>query len=78
MTKFAAGTTYTTRSICDHNCIITVAVVSRTAKTIKANVGGKLKTLRIGAYEIDGAEFVKPWGSYSMAPIVTANKARGA
>jgi len=70
MNKFEAGKTYSTRSICDHNCIITVEVISRTAKTIKAKTDDGLKTLRIGEY--DGAEFVKPWGSYSMAPIVFA------
>jgi len=29
------------------------------------------KVLHVGEY--DGAEFVKPWGSYSMAPIVRAS-----
>ena len=73
MTKtFEAGKTYQTRSICDSNCIISVTVVSRTAQFLKTLVGGKPKTLRVGSYQIDGAEFVKPWGSYSMAPIVTA------
>lgn len=68
--KFEAGKTYKTRSVCDSDCIISVEVISRTAKTIKARVNREEKTLRIGVY--DGAEFVKPWGSYSMAPIVRA------
>lgn len=68
MTTFQAGKTYTTRSACDHNCIFSVKVISRTAKTIKTDDG---KTLRIGQYE--GAEFVKPMGSYSMAPTVRAS-----
>lgn len=67
MAQFEAGKTYTTRSICDHDCIIRVAVAARTAKTITTEKG---KTLRIRL--IDGIESVKPWGSYSMAPIVTA------
>jgi hypothetical protein len=65
--KFVVGKTYTTRSICDYDCIISVTVASRTAKTIKTADG---KALRIG--EREGVEFVKPWGSYSMAPIVTS------
>ena len=65
--KFEAGKTYTTRSACDHDCIIRVAVAKRTAKTITTDKG---KVLRVGVY--DGAEFVRPWGSYSMAPIVRA------
>ena len=67
-TEFQTGKTYATRSICDHNCIIRVTVAKRTAKTITTGEG---KTLRISAY--GGAERVKPWGSYSMAPIVTAD-----
>lgn len=70
MNKFEAGKTYSTRSICDHNCIITVEVISRTAKTIKAKADGGVKTFRIAEYQ--GVEYVKPWGSYSMAPIVRA------
>lgn len=65
--NFQAGKTYTARSVCDYNCIFSVEVVSRTAKTLKTADG---KTLRIGVYE--GVEFVKPEGSYSMAPIVRA------
>lgn len=67
MTKFETGKTYTTRSICDHNCIISVTVERRTPKTIVTTEG---KRLRVGEY--DGSEYVKPWGSYSMAPIVRA------
>lgn len=66
--QFQTGKTYITRSACDHNCVISVTVAKRTAKTLTTTDG---KTLRVGVY--DGAEFVKPWGSYSMAPIVRAN-----
>lgn len=70
MTKtFEAGKTYFTRSVCDSDCIIKVSVASRTAKTIKTVDG---KVLRIYVYE--GVERVKPWGSYSMAPIVGADR----
>jgi hypothetical protein len=69
MQTFQVGRTYTTRSICDHDCIIRVTVAKRTAKTITTEAG---KTLRIGI-DYTGAEYVKPWGSYSMAPMVCAN-----
>jgi hypothetical protein len=65
--QFQTGKTYSTRSICDNNCVFSITVANRTAKTIKTTSG---KTLRIGLY--DGAEFVKPTGSYSMAPIIRA------
>jgi hypothetical protein len=74
--QFVAGRTYYTRSVCDHNCIITVKVVSRTAKTIRAETSKGLQTLRVSEYRdrsgLDVIEQVKPWGSYSMAPIVEA------
>jgi hypothetical protein len=67
MQTFEIGSTYCTRSICDHNSIIRVTVAKRTAKTITTSTG---KVLRISVY--DGEEQVKPHGSYSMAPIVGA------
>jgi hypothetical protein len=65
--KFEIGNTYTTRSACDHDCIFSITVVARTAKTIKTSKG---KTLRISEY--DGREQVKPYGTYSMCPIISA------
>lgn len=65
--KFEAGQTYSTRSPCDHDTVISISVFSRTTKTIKTACG---KTLRIAEYE--GHETVKPWGSYSMAPVIKA------
>ena len=65
---FEAGKTYTGRSVCDHDCIISVSVAKRTAKSIRTTEG---KTLRI-AVSFDGEEYVMPWGRYSMAPMVRA------
>lgn len=66
--KFNVNQTYSTRSVCDHNCIFSITVASRTAKTIKTTAG---KTFRIAEY--DGNEQVKPMGSYSMCPIIGAD-----
>lgn len=66
--KFEVGMRYSTRSICDHDCVIAITVEKRTAKTITTATG---KTLRIKEY--NGIEQVKPWGSYSMAPIISAD-----
>lgn len=65
--QFKVGNSYSTRSVCNHDAVFSITVKSRTAKTIKTECG---KTLRISEYE--GAEFVKPCGSYSMAPIIKA------
>jgi len=34
MSTFVVGKTYTTRSVCDHDCIISATIVKRTAKTV--------------------------------------------
>jgi hypothetical protein len=67
--KFELGKTYKTRSICDHNCIISATIVKRTKKTVTLQDG---KTFRISEYR--GIEQFRPWGSYSMAPILSAEK----
>ena len=74
---FEVGKTYYTRSICNHDCVITGKVLRRTAATVTMEVRGEgVKTLRIskGLSAMCGAEAVKPWGSYSMAPTLTADR----
>lgn len=68
--KFEAGKTYQTRSACDHDCIIRVTVAKRTAKTVTTPVG---TTFRVSEYQ--GVEQFRPWGNYSMAPIISADRA---
>ena len=72
MAKFETGKTYTTRSICNHDSIIAITVVKRTAKTIVADCGGWAGVKRLRITEYEGEETVKPWGSYSMAPQIRA------
>jgi hypothetical protein len=69
---FVAGKKYSARSICDHDHIIQVTIERRTPKTVIATVRGKRKMFRIGEY--DGVEFIRPWGNYSMAPIINADR----
>lgn len=64
---FKAGETYTVKSICDQDCIFSITVEKRTAKTVTTSNG---KTLRI--FILDNIEKVKPLGSYSMAPTISA------
>lgn len=68
-TKFQAGQTYQTSSICDADMVIRETIVSRTAKTVKTASG---KTFRVSEY--NGVEQIKPWGSYSMSPRISADK----
>ena len=75
MKQFEVGKTYSTHSICDTNCIITIEVIARTAQTITAKMDGEVKKLRIvkKASEYRKAETVMPWGQYSMAPMISAD-----
>ncbi len=74
MKQFETGKRYFCRSIGDYDCIFTMKVISRTAKTIKVKMQDwiDVKTLRTSIYE--GVEQVKPLGTYSMCPVMTAEK----
>ena len=74
MKKFEIGRTYTTRSACDSNCIISITVTARTTATITVSENGEIKKLRINkkCSEYRNAETVLPWGQYSMAPMISA------
>ena len=69
-TKFIVGETYSTRSIANWDCIYSFTILKRTAKTVWVVVNGKLVSRRVSEYE--GAETFKPFGNYSMCPIITA------
>lgn len=77
MTTFELNTRYSMKSPCDANCIWTYQVVKRTAKTVKlvrvshsGEPTNDQKSCRVSVW--NGVEQVKPLGSYSMAPILTA------
>lgn len=69
--KFAPGDVLTTRSICNHDCIYTATVVSRTEKSVMVDLGsGHGGIVRRGLKVDDhtGNEYFYPYGRYSMAP----------
>jgi hypothetical protein len=70
--KFQIGRTYSTRSICDHECIYSFTIKARTAKTVTVDVHGK--TVKRGIQVYDGVEQFKPFGTYSMCAIIRANR----
>jgi hypothetical protein len=72
MLKFEAGKTYATRSICDYECVISATIVKRTAKTVTVETSRGVKLFRV-ATDWNGNESFKPWGSYSMAPTISAD-----
>ena len=69
MVKFETGKAYYTRSVADYDTIVRVTVAKRTDKTIVTAAGDRLK-IKVW----NDVEQVKPWGSYSMAPIVSADR----
>jgi hypothetical protein len=65
------ASTLTARSACDHNCVFTANVLTRSAKSVTVEVDGKIKRCKIHAGH-DGVEFIYALGQYSMAPIFRA------
>ena len=70
MKKFEIGKEYYTRSICDHNCIFTVKIVKRTAKTVTFLRDGKEHRTKL--FTDDHGEYIAPY-RYSMAPTFHAD-----
>jgi hypothetical protein len=75
MAKFEVGKTYSMRSICNHDCVWSYTVVSRTAQTVTLSDGKDTIKCRINAKisEWCNAETVFPLGRYSMAPSLRAD-----
>lgn len=71
-TAFQPGVTYATRSICDHDCIHAVKIERRTASSVWIERNGEI--VRRGVYVYDGVERFKPFGNYSMAAVISADR----
>lgn len=75
MTKqFVVGETYSTRSACDHECVFSFTILARTAKQITTEIRGE--TVKRGVSVYGDVEQFKPFGSYSMAAIISADDNR--
>ena len=75
MKKFEIGRTYSTRSICNNECVITSTITARTAATVTATDNhGETARFRISKKhsQYRDAETFLPWGAYSMAPMISA------
>jgi hypothetical protein len=69
MKTIEANTTLTARSICDHDCIFSLAVLSRKGSFATIFFQGNQKRVKV---KNDGErEYVK-LGNYSMAPVFRA------
>ena len=72
MTKtFQIGQIYSTSSACDHECIFSFTVLSRTAKFVTLeDAHGRVR--RVGVSDWEGVETCMPHGRYSMAAVLRA------
>ncbi len=70
MSQFEPGKTYLGRFVTDADSRIELTVAKRTAKSIVTTTG---KTLRI-KIDFQGVEYVMPFGQYSMAPSINADR----
>lgn len=74
MRKFEVGKEYTHGWIGDADLFTTWQVLARTATTVTIKHNDEIKKCRIskGLSELHGAESIKPFGTYSMSPTLTA------
>lgn len=71
---FEIGATYQAVSACDSNCIWTLEVTARTAKFVTLRDVHTGETNRVGVRSYNGEEWASPFGTYSMAPVIRANR----
>ncbi len=72
MKTFEVGKTYWTRSAGDHECIFSFEILARTAKTVTIAKHGK--RVRRGLRIANDVEQFMPFGNYSMAAVITADR----
>ncbi len=79
MIKFETGTTYTARSIGDLNCVFEFTVTKRTARFVTLSGEGqaaKRCKIKIDVEGPENVEFAFPFGRYSMAPVIKADRVK--
>jgi len=70
--KFQINHTYYDRSSCDYDTIFSFKILARTEKTVTVEMHGK--TVKRGVYVYDGREQFRPYGTYSMCAVVSADR----
>ena len=71
MNKFEIGKEYFSRSICNHDCVFTIKITKRTAKTVSYEYMGESRRSKIRVD--DSGEYIQP-DRYSMAPVFRASR----
>lgn len=73
MKRFEVGQTYSTRSLCDYDCIYRFTIMKRTEQTVWIKYHDRVKSRRV-RIDYDGNEAIDPHGRYSMSPVLSAAK----
>lgn len=71
MNKFEIGKEYFSRGICNYDCIFTIKITGRTAKTVSYEYMGDSRRSKIRVD--DSGEYIQP-DRYSMAPVFRAER----
>lgn len=71
-TQFEVGKTYAQRFMSDWDSIAFFTIKARTAKTVTIDVHGKTVRRGLSVSTYNNAEQFRPFGSYSMAMVVSA------
>jgi len=75
-TTFKVGQEYATRSACDYECVFKFKVLKRTEKTVTI-VGDLIDSpKRVKIHNFSDVESFSPYGSFSMAPSISADQLR--
>lgn len=69
---FQVGTTYYARSAANYDCVWGFEVIARTAKFVTLREDDD--TMRVGVKTDAEGEWALPFGTYSMAPVIRANR----
>lgn len=71
MNTFEIGKEYYSRSICNHDCVFTIKITGRTAKTVSYEYMGESRRSKIRVD--DSGEYIQP-DRYSMAPVFRSSR----
>lgn len=75
MSKFEANKKYWYGSICDSDFRDELKIMKRTVKSVWVSGGDNGETTRRTIqHDSDGSEYIKPFGTYSMCPILRASR----
>lgn len=72
--RFTPGRQYQVTSPGDVNCTWMFKVVRRTDKSIWVDLPGEFKGKRLRVFTYSGVERAKPFGNYSMSPVLRADR----